>query len=187
MRKDLGAKPLCYPQPVFIIAAYDEDGRTQAMNAAWGGIHDTKELYMCLSASHKTVKCLLARKEFTVSMGTAEYAAQCDYLGIVSGNDVPDKFERSGFHSEKAAHVDAPVICELPMALECSLSSYDPETGSLVADIINVSVDEKVMDEQGKVDIGKLRPITFDPFNMAYVELGVKAGNAFSDGRALKK
>ena len=126
MRKNFGAHASIYPQPVFILAAYGEDGTPCAMNAAWGGISDTEEVSICLSASHKTVKNILARKAFTISMATASQVVACDYVGLVSGNQVPDKFQRAGFHAEKASQVDAPLIQELPMALECELVSYAP-------------------------------------------------------------
>ena len=185
MRKNFGAKAYTYPQPVFIIATYSEDGTPDAMNAAWGGISDTTELSMCLSAGHKTTKNILARKAFTVSMADAAHAAACDYVGIASANKVADKFEKAGFHAEKSEFVDAPLIKELAIAVECKLISYDPSTGRLVGEIVNVSADESVLDENGNVDVAKVRPITFDPFNNTYVELGAEVAKAFSAGKAL--
>ena len=120
MRKDFGAKPLTYPQPVFIIATYDEEGTPDAMNAAWGGISEMNEISLCLSAGHKTVKNLLKRKAFTVSMAEAGKVVACDYVGLVSGNQVPDKFARAGFHAVKSAFVDAPLIEELSVATDVS-------------------------------------------------------------------
>jgi len=186
MRKNFGAKPLCYPQPVFIIATYGEDGTPDAMNAAWGGISEENELSICISAGHKTTKNILARKAFTASMATADTVVACDYVGIVSGNKVPDKFARAGFHAEKSEFVDAPIIRELPMSVECQLISYDEESCRLVGRIVNVSADESVLGENGKVDPAKLRPIIFDPMNNAYLVLGEKVGNAFKDGMPLK-
>ena len=186
MRKNFGAKPWTYPQPVFIIATYGEDGTPDAMNAAWGGISDDTQLSMCLSPGHKTVANILARGAFTVSMADAAHVAECDYVGIESANKVPDKLAKAGFHTEKAEFVDAPVILELPMAVECRLVSYDPDTGHLVGEIVNVSVDESVLTPEGKVDVSKLDPITFDPVNSAYHKLGEKVGNAFADGLKLK-
>ena len=156
MRKNFGAKPYTYPQPVLIIAAYDENGTPDAMNAAWGGISDDTQISMCLSAGHKTVKNIQARKAFTVSMADAAHVVACDYVGIVSGNKVPDKFEKAGFHATKSEFVDAPLIDELPMTLECTLVSYDPETCRLVGEIVNVSADERILDENGKIDPAKL-------------------------------
>lgn len=185
MRKDFGAKAWLYPQPVLIIASYDENGIPDAMNAAWGGTHDYEEIAMCLSASHKTVKNILKRKAFTVSPATAETVAECDYVGLVSANDVPDKLERAGLHTVKSEKVDAPVICELPMTFECELKSYDPESGIMVGRVVNVSADESILTD-GTIDLGKYSPITFDAVHNTYVRLGSVAGNAFSDGLKLK-
>ena len=186
MRKNFGAKPWTYPQPVFIVATYDEDGRPDAMNAAWGGIDYDDQVNLCLSAGHKTVKNLLATQAFTLSMGTVEQQTACDYVGIVSANKEPDKFARAGFHAVKSEFVNAPLIAELPMALECQLISYDPDTCHLVGKIVNVSADECILDEKGKIDPSKLHAITFDPVHNAYLALGEKVGNAFKDGLALK-
>ena len=185
MRKNFGAKPICYPQPVFILAAYDGNGVPNAMNAAWGGISDDKEISFCISAGHKTTRDILERKAFTVSMADAAHVVECDYVGVVSGNDVPDKLAKCGFHTTKSEFVDAPLIDELAMALECRLVSYDPETGRLVGEIVNVCADESVLTD-GKIDPAKLRPITFDPMNNAYLVLGEKVGNAFQDGLKLR-
>ena len=185
MRKNFGAKPICYPQPVFILAAYDENGVPNAMNAAWGGISDDKEISFCISAGHKTTCDILARKAFTVSMADAAHVVECDYVGVVSGNDVPDKLARCGFHTTKSEFVDAPLIDELAMALECRLTSYDPQTCRLVGEIVNVCADESVLTD-GRIDPAKLRPITFDPVNNDYLVLGEKVGNAFGDGLKLR-
>jgi len=186
MRKNFGAKAMCYPMPVFIIGTYNADGTPNAMNAAWGGISEETEITICVDASHKTAENLLARKAFTVSMATANMLAACDYVGIVSGTKEPDKFAKAGFHATRSEFVDAPLIDELPMAVECKLISYDPETCRLVGEIVNVSADESVLGENGKVDVSKLQPITYDPMNHQYLVLGEKVGNAFQDGLALK-
>ena len=185
MRKDFGAKPWSYPQPVWIVASYDEDGNADAMNAAWTGINDTTQVALCLSAGHKTVKNILARKAFTVSMADVEHVVACDYVGIESANKVPNKLEKAGFTTEKSAYVDAPVIRELAMVIECTLVSYDPESGHMVGEIVNVGADESVLTD-GKIDPKKLQPITFDPVNNEYLALGEKVGNAFKDGAALR-
>lgn len=185
MRKNFGAKPILYPQPVFIIGSYDENGTPDAMNAAWGGISEANEVSICLSAGHKTVKNILVRKAFTISMATVDTVVPCDYVGIVSGNDVADKLERAGFHAVKSEFVDAPVFEELPMAVECRLISYDPESCRMVGEVINVCAEESVLTD-GNIDPMKLRPITFDGMNSAYYALGEKVGNAFCDGAVLK-
>ena len=140
MRKNFGAKPLTYPQPVYIIATYGEDGTPDAMNAAWGGISEQNEISLCLSAGHKTVKNILKRGAFTVSMAEAGHITACDYVGLVSGNNTPDKFAKAGFHALKSEFVDAPLIEELSVAVECRMKDYNPETCILRGEIVNVSV-----------------------------------------------
>ena len=186
MRKNFGAKPMCYPMPVYIISTYNADGTPNAMNAAWGGISEETEITICVDAGHKTAENLLARKAFTVSMATADHVAACDYVGIVSGNKEPDKFAKAGFHATKSEFVDAPLIDELPMALECKLISYDQESCRLVGQIVNVCAEEHILNEKGKIDTGKLKPITYDPMNHHYLVLGEKVGQAFHDGAKLK-
>lgn len=185
MRKNFGAKPILYPQPVFIIGSYDENDTPNAMNAAWGGISESNEISICLSAEHKTVKNILKRKAFTVSMATADTVVPCDFVGLVSGNDMDNKLEKAGFHTFRSKLVDAPVIEELPMTVECKLISYSPETCRMVGEIVNVCAEESILTD-GKIDPVKLRPITFDGMNHAYYVLGEKVGNAFKDGAILK-
>lgn len=186
MKKDFGKQTFLYPMPVLIVATYDENGIPDAMNAAWGGIHDTDQIGICLSPEHKTVANLLERKAFTVCIADEAHVAQCDYVGIVSANKVPDKLSKAGFTVTKSEFVDAPVINELPMCLECELVSFDEETGCTVGNIVNVSAEENVLTD-GKIDPSKLKPITYDPVNHKYLKLGDVAGNAFSDGNSVGK
>ncbi|MBR3588443.1 MAG: flavin reductase family protein [Clostridia bacterium] len=186
MRKNFGSKPMVYPMPVFIVGSYDENGVPNAMNAAWGGISEENEISICLSPDHKTVKNILKTGFFTVSMATADYIRECDYVGVVSANKVPDKFAKAGFHEVKSEFVNAPLIEELPMALECKMLSYDEKSCRMTGEIINVSADEKILDENGKIDVKKLKPITFDPVEHTYITLGEKVGKAFCDGLELK-
>lgn len=181
-RVNYGAKPLMLPQPVLIIGTYDENGVPNAMNAAWGITTDFKEITISLS-DHKTTDNLKVKKAFTVSMATEDFVVACDYVGIESGRKVPDKFDKAGFHATKSEFVDAPLIDELPMALECRVKSF--EDGILIGEIVNVSADESVV-TNGNVDPKKLKPITFDPCNNTYVALGDVVGNAFKDGMSLK-
>lgn len=172
--------------PVLIVAAYDEQGVPNAMNAAWGGIFTDEHIGICISEGHKTTKNILATKAFTVSMATVEQIAACDYVGIVSGNKVADKLKRAGFSAVKSQHVNAPIIEELPMTLECEFVSYDEESNFLVGNIINVSADETVLTD-GRIDIAKLQPITYDPVGHKYYTLGGKVGNAFAEGKQIKE
>ena len=184
--KSFGSKPWMLPQPVLIIGTYNEDGTPNAMNAAWGGISEEKEISICLSEDHKTTANILESKAFTVSMATAKYVKECDYLGLASGNKVPNKLEVCGFTTVKSEFVNAPIIEQLPMAVECELISYDPESCRLVGRIVNVCADESVLGENGKVDVTKLQPITYDPMNHHYLVLGEKVGQAFHDGAVLR-
>lgn len=186
MRKNFGAKPFMYPQPVLIIATYDENGVANAMNAAWGGIADYKKIALYLNAKHKTVKNILGQKAFTVSMADVEHVVEADYVGIVSANNVPDKLSKAGLHTTKSEFVNAPLIDELPLALECQFVSFDEESELLIGEIINVCADEKILSEDGRIDPFKLNPITFDTVHNAYLKLGEKVGNAFKDGLQIK-
>lgn len=186
MRKSFGKKSWLYPMPVLIVASYDADGRPNVMNAAWGGIFTDESIGICISEGHKTTKNILATRAFTVSMATVEQLKACDYVGIVSGNNVPDKFFRAGFTAVRSEVVNAPIIAELPMTLECEMVSYDEESNHLVGRIVNVSADESILTD-GKIDYRKLHPVTYDPINHHYIELGEVVGNAFSDGKSLKR
>lgn len=185
MRKNFGKKSWLYPMPVLIVAAYDEQGRPNAMNAAWGGIFTDDHIGICISEGHKTTKNILMTKAFTVSIGIVEQLAACDYVGIVSGNKEPDKLARAGFNVVPSEVVNAPIIEELPMTLECELLSYDDESNYLVGRIVNVSADERILTD-GQIDYRKLRPISYDPVTHQYIELGSVVGKAFSDGKKLK-
>ena len=181
-RVELGAKPLMFPQPVLIIGTYDEHGVPNAMNAAWGITTDFNEITISLS-DHKTTDNLAVKGAFTVSLGTKAQVLACDYVGIESARSVPDKFKKAGFHATKSSFVDAPLIDELPVALECKVKSF--ENGLLVGEIVNISADKSVVVD-GKVDITKVDPISFDPFSSAYFGLGERVGTAFKDGAKLR-
>ena len=185
MRKDFGTKSWFYPLPVLIIGTYDADGKADAMNAAWGGLYDGGKVVLCLSEGHKTTVNIKAKKAFTVSFADAEHVAAADYVGIVSGNTEPEKMEKSGFHTTPAGHVDAPLIEELPVALECEFLKQTAE-GNIIGQIVNVSIDERVLGPDGTPDMSRFHPIAFEPAGNGYHVLGEKVGNAFRDGAALK-
>ena len=185
MRKNLGAKAILYPMPVLIIGSYDENGIPDAMNAAWGGISEETQISICVSEDHKTTANILSRKAFTVSIADAENVIAADYVGVVSGNNEPDKIKKAGWTAVKSENVDAPLFNELPLTLECKLISYDEESCRLVGEIVNVCADERILTD-GKVDLSKFSPITYDTVNHDYLTLGDKVGKAFSDGLKLK-
>lgn len=184
MRKDLGAKPYLFPQPVMIIGTYDEAGNANAMNAAWGGIVGNKEIIIDLS-NHKTTDNIQKTKALTVSIADVEHVVACDYVGIVSGNNEPDKMKKAGFTTTKSKFVDAPIINELPLTLECELIKVIDDNKYL-AEIKNVSADEKILGSDGDIDLQKFVPITFDTAHYGYYKLGERVGNAFKDGEQLK-
>ena len=183
MRKNFGKKPWVYPQPVLMIGTYDENGTPNLMNAAWGGQYGANTVMLCLS-SHKTTDNIKLKGEFTVSFATAGTAIPCDYVGIVSANNEPDKLKKAGFTVVKSEFVDAPIINELPLTLECNLLKFN-EDGNVIGEIINVSADESILTDDN-VDYKKLDAIIFDPTAAAYIRLGEKVGNAFKDGAKLK-
>lgn len=186
MRKNFGARPYLYPQPVLIVAAYGEDGVANAMNAAWGGMIESDKIAMCLGHRHKTVKNILEKGAFTVSTGTVSTVVSCDYVGIVSGNDEPNKIEKSGFTVTKSEFVNAPVINELPMCIECKLISYDEESSQLIGEIINVNADESILTD-GSIDNEKLQAISYDPVNHYYLKIGEIVGHAFEEGKKISE
>lgn len=182
--KSFGAKPMMYTQPVYMIGTYNEDGTPDVMNAAWAGISGSDKVTICVDKGHRTTENLLARKAFTLSPGVERYVKECDYLGLVSGYDVPDKVSKAGFHTKKSEKVDAPIVEEFPMVLECRVVSYDSETEVLVGQIVDVLADESVLTD-GNVDPEKLCPITYDPCMHRYYSLGRNVGQAFSVGKNL--
>ena len=182
MRKNLGGKAILYPMPVLIIGSYDENGVPNAMNAAWGGISEETEISICVSDDHKTTANILKRGAFTVSIANKENVVAADYVGIVSGDEVPNKIEKCGWTATKSELVDAPLFEELPMALECKLISYDEKSCRLVGEIVNVCADERILGEDGKVSLEKFSPITYDPIHHTYRVIGEVVGKAFSDG-----
>ncbi|MBQ8562545.1 MAG: flavin reductase family protein [Firmicutes bacterium] len=187
MKKNFGAETWLYPMPVFIIGTYNEDGTPNAMNAAWGGTANSARIAICVDKSHKTTENFLARKAFTVSIADARHVVESDYVGIVSGFDVPGKISKAGLTAVPSEFVDAPLFEEYLMTLECKLASYDYDTELLIGEIVNICADESVLGEDGQIDVQKLQPITYDPVHHDYIVLGEKVGKAFEDGKELDK
>lgn len=178
-----GCKSIITPEGVFIIGTYDENGVPNAMNAAWGMQSDEGEITLMLG-KHKTTENFEKTGAFTVAFGTADTVLISDYFGVETGAKV-NKIERAGVHTHKSAHVNAPIIEEYPLTLECRVKSWDIETGYLIGEIVASQADESILTD-GKVDLGKLRPIIFDPSFNAYRVVGEVVGKAFSDGLKLK-
>ena len=184
MRKNFGKRPMLFPQPVMIIGTYDENGNPAIMNAAWGGIVGSNQILICLS-SHKTTDNIKKTNAFTVSIGTAETMEACDYVGLVSGRTEPNKVAKSGFTTIKSEFVNAPIINELPLAMECELEEI-LEGCLYIGTIVNVAIDEDYLGEDGKISFDKFHPITFETEHHTYMTLGEVVGQAFKDGNKLK-
>lgn len=189
MRKNIEVQPAIFPMPVLMIAAYDENGVVNVMNAAWGTACDTDKIELVLDEDHKTTKNIKKVKAFTVSIADKAHIDGADFFGIASGNKMPDKFAKSGYHAEKSAFVNAPVITEFPVALECELAEIvDTENlYAVIGKIVNVSADEKVLSENGKIDPMKLNALIFDQFQSGYYVATEKVGQAWNAGKEIMK
>ena len=188
MRTKLNITEAIFPMPVLMVASYNEDGSVNVMTAAWGTMQERDTVALCLTETHKTVRNIKARGAFTVSIADAAHMVEADYLGIETGNRVADKFARSGLTASKAEKVDAPVINEFPICLECEFIEYqDGEYGcGVIGKVVNVTADESVM-ENGKLNMSLVSAIAFDPYTHGYYKVTERVGEAFKDGLKLKK
>lgn len=186
--KEFQPKAWLLPQPVLILGTYAPDGTPNAMNVAWAGQWDMKEIMISMGA-HATTENLNRCGDFTVAFATEETMVASDYVGIVSGKHTPDKIAVTGWSHTKASHVNAPLFTDFPMSLECRIKEklFESETGYyIIAEIINIVCDERFIAEDGKPDVEKMKLITFDPVHNGYIALGKRVGDAFSSGKALK-
>ena len=186
--KSFGQKAWMLPQPVLILGTYNADGSANAMNAAWGGQWDAKEIMISMGA-HATTENLARCPEFTVAFATMDTMVAADFVGIVSAKNDPEKMEKTGWTVQRAENVDAPVFADFPMTLECRILRKIDESEEgyyIVAEIVNVLVNEDFLAEDGKPDVEKMHLIVYDPIHHGYIELGSRVGNAFQDGKKLK-
>ena len=183
MRKNIKITEGIFPMPVLLIATYNEDGSVNVMNAAWGTMASRNQVVLNLTETHKTVKNIKERKAFTISLADSNHITEADYFGIVSGNNTPNKFEKSGLTTTKSENVDAPIINEFPVCMECEFIKYG-ECG-VIGNVVNINVDESVMDKEN-IDISKISAIAFDPYTHGYYEVTKRVGEAFKDGLKLK-
>ena len=189
MKKDLGVKPYLFPMPVLMIATYGDDGTVDVMNMAWGGICAENMVSLNIDADHKTAKNIKKRGAFTLSIADVPHIQAADFFGIASGNKMEDKFARSGLTAVKSEKVDAPVVQEFPLTLECKVVEDKMEVYGhhVLGEIVGVLADESVLDETGKVDASKLNAFVFDPFRSGYYAIGEKVGQAWHTGAPLMK
>lgn len=188
-RKDFGPKPYIYPQPVLIIGTYDENNVPDAMNVAYGGIVNSDRVQINIGVRHKTSDNIKLNKAFTVNIADVANMEAADYVGIVSGHEVPDKVKRAGISVFRSLIVDAPILENFPICLECLVEDITQvdQTLKVVGKILNVAVEESVLGEDGQIDPEKLHCLTFDVVHRQYIELGNVVGKAFSCGKNLEK
>ena len=188
MRQKLDITEGIFPMPVLMVATYNEDGSVNVMNAAWGTMQERGHVALNLTESHKTVKNIKARGAFTVSIADAAHLTEADYFGVETGNRVPDKFAKSGLTASKAETVDAPVINEFPLCMECEFVEYQTnEYGcGVIGKVVNVTADEHVL-KDGQIDMSLVNAIAFDPYTHGYYKVSERVGEAFKDGLQLKK
>ncbi len=189
MLKDLGVKPYTFPMPVLMIATYGEDGKVDVMNMAWGGVCAENMVALNIDEDHKTSANIKARGAFTLSIADIPHIEAADFFGIATGNKMEDKFERSGLHAVKSGRVDAPVVEEFPLTLECKVAECQHTAYGfrVLGEIVNVLADEKVLDEKGKVIPEKLNAFVFDQCRSGYYAVGEKVGQAWQTGAKLMR
>lgn len=189
MKKNIGVVPAVYPMPVLMVAAYDENGKVNAMNAAWGMICGMDKIALFIDEEHKTTQNLLKTKAFTVSIADKDHMDVADFFGIASGNKIDDKFERTGYTAVKSGFVNAPIIDEFPLAMECELAEVVSNDSfyCIVGKIVNVAAEESVLDEKGKVEPEKLNALIFDQFQHGYYVTGEKVGKAWNAGMEIMR
>lgn len=188
MRKKLSITEGIFPMPVLMVATYNDDGSVNVMNAAWGTMQERGNVALNLTQTHKTVKNIMANGAFTVSIADAAHVVEADYFGVVSGNNVSNKFENSGLTASRAETVNAPVINEFPLCLECEFIEYQSEGYGcgVIGKVVNVTADESVMVD-GKIDMSLVNAVAFDPYTHGYYKVTERVGEAFKDGLQLKK
>lgn len=188
MRKNINVSEAIFPMPVLMVSTYNEDGTVNVMNAAWGTMVSRDVVALNLTETHKTVQNIKARKAFTVSIADAKHVVEADYFGVESGKKVADKLAASGLTATKSANVDAPIINEFPICLECEFIEYQGgEYGlGVIGKVVNTTADESVL-KGDKVDITAVEAIAFDPYTHGYYKVTERVGDAFKDGLKLKK
>ena len=187
MMKDLGAKAFSYgyASPVLMAATYNDDGTVNVMNLHECARTNAGHLACCIGKGKKTHANIEKRRAFTLTLANRELMSAIDYLGTVSGYQVPDKFERTGLKAVKSQHVDAPIIVGSPVVIECELIEFveTAEFTTVLGRVVNLAADESVLGENGKIDTGKIGMIFYESFSNSYYTLGEKVGKAWGEGK----
>lgn len=189
MKKDLGVIPAVYPMPVLMVAAYDADGKVNVLNAAWGMMCGMDKIMLCINEGHKTTQNIRVSKAFTVSLADRKHMEVADFFGIATGNKMDDKFERTGYHATASEHVNAPIVEEFPLVMECELAEIvsTDNIHAVIGRIVNVAAEESILDEKGKVNPEALNALIFDQFRSGYYVTGERVGKAWNAGASLMK
>ncbi len=189
MRKNLGVNPYLFPMPTYMINTYNEDNSVDVMMMAWGGICAEDMVALNLGTEHKTVANIKARKAFTLAVPGTDTLKESDFFGIATANTMADKFKRSGLHAVKSDKVDAPIITEYPLHLECEVIEMQQQPYGLrvLGKIVDVIADEKILDETGKIDAAKIHAFAFDQMQNGYYAIGEKVGQAWRSGADFMK
>lgn len=189
MKKDLGIIPAVYPMPVLMVATYDEEGAVDVMAAAWAMICEPDEIALFLDRNRKTTANILKNRAFTVSLADRAHMEAADYFGLVSGSCVKDKFERTGLTAVPSPRVNAPVIDEFPVVMECELAEVvdTVHVYCLIGKILNTQAEERVLAENGKIDPARCGALIYDELQRGYYCSGEKVGQAFCAGLDLMK
>jgi len=190
MKQSIGARPVAYPLPVFVVGTYSHAGRPNAMVAAWGGICSSEPPAIAISVrkERSTYRNLMEKREFTISIPPVAYLAETDFFGIVPGEET-DKFPATGLTPVRSTLVDAPFVREFPVVLECRTINR-LEVGShvqFIGQILDVKIDDRVIGSDGKPDLSKVNPIGFDLLRSEYYAMGKVVGKAFSAGKKFQK
>lgn len=185
MRTNLKPKAYIYPLPVLVIGTYDENNNPNAMTAAWGCVCDTNKISIVIDKSHKSMSNILLNKEFTVSITDVNNMVKADYVGITSGNDVPNKLAKTNWTIQRSEFINAPIFTEFPLVLECKLESYDEDMEMAIGEVINVNASTDIL-TNGQIDLNKFNPICYDTGTHGYYNLGYRVGNAYLEGKKIK-
>ncbi|MGI6556787.1 MAG: flavin reductase family protein [Pseudoramibacter sp.] len=187
--KDIGVKPILFPQPTYMIGTYNDDDSVDVMMMAWGGVCARDMVALNIGTRHKTSENIRKRGAFTLAVPGTDTLAESDYFGIASGNDVADKFAKTGLHAEKSSHVNAPVITEYPLTFECEVVEIQeqPYGQRVLGKVVNIVADDSVLTADGKVDAEKLGAFAFDGDQNGYYAIGERVGTAWGDGKKYMK
>lgn len=186
MKKNLGAKLLVYPTPVLVISTYDNEGRPNAMTAAWGGICCSSPPCVAISLRKATYTYsnLMEKKAFTINIPSENYTKEADYFGMVSGKK-EDKFAKTALTPVRSEIVDAPYIKEFPINLECKIIQIT-EIGlhtQFIGEVMNIKIDDTIQEKGDQPIIEQINPLIFAPDSRNYYTIGEQVAQAFSIGK----